>query len=105
MKVAKRKVTKKLPNDLDRVASSKAFASLAAGPSHVETMLHIYWSGYNDSRDVRDGSKGHLMQRDKVTANLGLDCAVEPGFTEAEMQLIAYAAKIAALKCLTARKR
>lgn len=45
------------------------------------------------------------MQRDKVTADLGLDAAPVPGFTEAEMQMITSAAKIAAIKCLRARAR
>lgn len=88
-----------------KTINPRAFSSLDAGPPHAETMIHVYWSGYRDARDARDGGRGHLMQRDKVVANLGLDEAVEPGFTEAEMQTIAYAAKMAALKCLTARRR
>lgn len=38
-------------------------------------------------------------------ADLGLDAAPVPGFTEAEMQMITSAAKIAAIKCLRARAR
>ena len=86
-----------------KTVGPKAFASLDAGPSHVETMIHVYWSGYRDARDARDGNKGHLMQRDKITANLGFDQAIEPGFSPDEIQAIAYAAKMAALKCLRER--
>jgi len=67
-------------------------------------MLHVYWSALGDARDVREGDQGHRMQRDKVTASLGLDRAPDPGFTEAEMQDITFAAKMAALKCLRVRK-
>lgn len=102
---AKRKPRTKRAPAWTKTVNPKAFASLDAGPAHVETMIHVYWSGYGDARDVRDGGAGHRMQRDKVTASLGLDQAVEPGFTEAEMQSIAYAAKMAALRCLTARRR
>lgn len=91
--------------DVDLGALAGAFASLDAGPAHVETMIHVYWTGRGDARDARDGGAGHRMQRDKITASLGIDAPVEPGFTEPEMQSIAYAAKIAALKCLRARRR
>jgi hypothetical protein len=66
-------------------------------------MIHVCWSGYGDARDVRDGGMGHRMMRDKVTANLGFDQAIEPGFSEEEMQTITYAAKMAALKCIRTR--
>jgi len=85
---------------------SKACTDLVredAGPAHVETKIHVYWSSYGDERDTRDGSHGHRIIRDRVTASLGLDHALEPGFSPNEMQIIAYAAKKAALKCLRAR--
>ncbi len=96
--------TKNVPAWIDAVNPS-AFKSISAGPPHVETMLHVYWSGYRDARDVRDGGMGHLMVRDKVTADLGFDHTIEPGFTSDEMQKIAFAAKMAALKCLSARRK
>ncbi|MCC7024654.1 MAG: hypothetical protein IT338_17635 [Thermomicrobiales bacterium] len=82
----------------------RAFASMDAGGGQ-ETVLHVYWSAIGDARDAREGRHGHRMQRDKVAVSLGLDRAPDPGFTPAEMQSIAYAAKIAAIKCLMARRR
>lgn len=82
----------------------KAFASLDGARGQEEVMIHVYWSAMGDARDARDGGRGHLMQRDKVTACLGLDRAPVPGFTEDEMQRIAFAAKMAAIKCLRLRK-
>jgi hypothetical protein len=101
---AKRKTPTKHTPEWTKTVNPKAFASLDAGPAHVESMIHVYWSGYGDARDARDGGMGHRMMRDKVTASLGLDHAVEPGFTEDEMQAITFAAKLAALKCLGARR-
>lgn len=100
----RRSPTKRVPR-WTKTVNPKAFASLDAGPAHVESMIHVYWSGYGDARDARDGGMGHRMIRDKVTASLGLDHAIEPGFTGNEMQTIAFAAKMAALKCLRARRR
>lgn len=84
--------------------SPRAFASLDAGGSQ-ETMIHVYWSALGDARDAREGGHGHRMQRDKIGVSLGLDAAPEPGFTPVEMQEIAFAAKMAALKCLRGRRR
>jgi len=103
--ITKRKSSTKRAPAWTKIVNPKAFASLDAGPSHEETMIHVYWSGYGDARDAREGGMGHRMQRDRVTASLGLDHCPDPGFTEAEMQTIAYAAKIAAIKCLRMRKR
>ena len=103
--IAKRKPSMKRAPAWTKTVNPEAFASLDAGPAHVESMIHVYWSGYGDARDARDGGMGHRMMRDKVTASLGLDHAIEPGFSEEEMQAITYAAKIAAMKCLTARRR
>jgi hypothetical protein len=101
----KRKTAKKrAPSWIEQV-NPQAFASLDAGGTHEETMIHVYWSGYRDARDIREGGMGHRMQRDKVTASLGLDRCPDPGFTPDEMQTIARAAKFAAIKCLTARAR
>lgn len=100
---AKRKTSVKRAPAWTKTVNPKAFASLDAGPAHVESMIHVYWSGYGDARDARDGGVGHRMMRDKVTASLGFDQAIEPGFSEEEMQTIAYAAKMAALKCIRTR--
>lgn len=86
-----------------RKVNPHAFASLDAGGDQ-ETMIHVYWSALGDARDLREGGRGHLMQRDRVSASLGLDCAPDPGFTNDEMQSITFAAKMAALKCLRQRK-
>ena len=66
-----------------------------------ECLIHVYWSGLNDPGDK---GKGHLLQRNKVMVDLGLDRAPSPSFTNQEMQQIAFAAKMAALKCLQDRK-
>jgi hypothetical protein len=82
----------------------KAFASCDANGGQ-ETMIHVYWSALGDVRDTREGGHGHRMQRDRVSASLGLDRAPVPGFTPDEMQTITHAAKMAALKCLSERSR
>ena len=104
MRTAKHPKAKRAPA-WTKTVNPKAFASLDAGPAHEETMIHVYWSALGDARDRREGGLGHRMQRDRVTASLGLDHAPDPGFTEAEMQSIAYAAKMAALKCLRLRSK
>jgi hypothetical protein len=105
---AKRKTTTKRSTKRapawTKTINPKAFASLDAAGGK-ETMIAVYWSGYGDARDARDGGMGHRMQRDKVIASLGLDRCPDPGFTPEEMQSIAYAAKMAALKCLRLRGR
>lgn len=65
-----------------------------------EVMLHVYWSALNDKDD--DG-RGHLVQRDRVTADLGLDVVPDPPFTPDEMQKIMFAAKFAAKTQLARR--
>lgn len=101
----KRKIKKPDPVELPwwTTVNPKAFASHDAGGGQ-ETMIHVYWSALGDARDLREGGRGHLMQRDRVSASLGLDCAPDPGFTSDEMQTITRAAKMAALKCLRMRK-
>lgn len=103
MKPIVMKPVRNKPSTLQRRA--KAFASLDGGQPKEEVMIHVYWSALGDARDKREGDHGHRMQRDKVTASLGLDRAPDPGFTEAEMQSITYAAKMAAIKCLRQRGR
>ncbi len=103
---AKRKTTtttKRAPA-WTKTVNPKAFASLDAARGTEEVMIHVYWSALGDARDKREGGHGHRMQRDKATASLGLDCAPVPGFTEAEMQSITFAAKMAAIKCLRLRR-
>lgn len=87
-----------------KTVNLQAFSSIGSGLPQ-EVMIHVYWSARGDARDAREGGRGHLMQRDKVTADLGLDLAPDPGFTEAEMQTITYAAKTAAIKCLRLRRK
>jgi hypothetical protein len=87
-----------------KTVNPNAFASCDAG-GRQETMIHVYWSALGDARDAREGNNGHRMQRDKVSASLGLDSAPDPGFTPDEMQTITRAAKMAALKCLRERAR
>jgi hypothetical protein len=49
---------------------------------------------------------GHRRaHRYKVTVSLGLDHAIKPDFIKDEMQAIAYAAEMAAMKCLAVRRR
>jgi hypothetical protein len=67
-----------------------------------ECMIHVAWSGLHDRGD--DG-RGHLVQRGKVTADLGLDHVPDPPFTNEEMQEITRAAKFEALKCLRRRPK
>ncbi len=45
----------------------------------------------------------HMVHRGQVTADVGLPCP-EPPPTSEEMQQVAYAAKMAMLKCLRKRK-
>ena len=65
-----------------------------------EVMLRVSWSCLNHA----DGQPQHA-RRGEVMLDLGLEKAPEPEFTRDEMQSIAYAAKIAALKALARRKR
>jgi hypothetical protein len=75
------------------------------GPSYAEEcLIHVYWSGLRDRKGLTEGDS-HLIQRGKVSADLGLEGIPDPPFTSAEMQEITFAAKIQALKCLRARKR
>lgn len=80
-----------------------AFKNLGPVKGAVEYMLRVGWTGVNDPGD--DG-RGHLVMRDMVTVDLGIDPddKRKPPFTRGEMQSIAFAAKMAALKCLFARK-
>ena len=67
-----------------------------------EFMLHVYWSGLDDGGD--DG-RGHLIRRGAVTADVGLENFPNPPPTDAEMQQVMFAAKMALLKILRQRKR
>jgi hypothetical protein len=80
-----------------------AFKNLGPRKGAIEYMLRVGWTGVNDPGD--DG-RGHLVMRDMVTVDLGIDPGDKrrPPFTWEEMQSIAFAAKMAALKCLFARK-
>lgn len=98
-----RKVTKR-PPAWTKTVNPQSFASCDANGGQ-ETMIHVYWSALGDARDAREGNNGHRMQRDRVSASLGLDRAPDPGFTPDEMQTIARAAKMAAIKCLGERAR
>jgi len=91
---------------VEKLVERGAFASLSgpSGDKREECMIVVAWTGLNDARDKREGGHGHLMMRDRVMADLGLEAVPVPGFTNEEMQLITFAAKMQALKCLTARK-
>lgn len=65
-----------------------------------EVMLRVSWSCLNHA----DGQQQHC-RRDEVMLDLGLEKLPDPSFTNDEMQRIAFAAKMAALKALSARKR
>jgi len=65
-----------------------------------EALLHVYWTSHTD----KDGGRsGHLTMRGKVSIDLALEAS--PEFTPAEMEQIAFAAKMQAAKCLRARRR
>lgn len=72
---AKRKTTTKRAPAWTKTVNPDAFASLDAARGTEEVMIHVYWSALGDARDKREGGHGHRMQRDKATANLGLDCS------------------------------
>ncbi len=65
-----------------------------------EVMLRVSWSCLNHP----DGQQQHC-RRDEVMLDLGLEQVPDPAFTNDEMQRIAFAAKIAALKALRSRPK
>ena len=65
-----------------------------------EVMLRVSWSCLNHA----DGQPQHC-RRGEVMLDLGLEQVPDPELTGEEMQRIAFAAKMAALKVLSARKR
>jgi hypothetical protein len=71
------------------------------GRAIAKCLLHVYWTGLHDPADP---GQGHLLQRGKVSADLGLDAVPNPPFTNEEMQQIMFAAKMQAIKCLRARR-
>lgn len=73
----------------------------AARPDRHEVMLHVYWSCLDVFSRAKDNS--HLIQRGKVTADLGLDKIPDPPFTNDEMQAIMFAAKMEAIRMLSLR--
>lgn len=78
------------------------FKSLTGLQVGREFLLHVYWSGLDDGGD--DG-RGHLMQRGKVTCDMGLENFPDPPPTDDEMQKVTFAAKMAMAKVLRERKR
>ena len=69
-------------------------------PSYAsEVMLRVSWSVLNHA----DGQPQHT-RRGEVMLDLGLEAAPSPDLTSAEMQEVAFAAKIAALKALAKRR-
>jgi len=78
------------------------FKSLTGLQVGKEFLLHVYWSGLDDGGD--DG-RGHLMQRGKVTCDMGLENFPDPPPTDDEMQKVTFAAKMAMAKVLRERKR
>lgn len=65
-----------------------------------EVMLRVSWSVLNH----HDGQPHHA-RRGEVMLDLGLESAPDPELTRDEMQQIAFAAKIAALKILGRRPK
>lgn len=65
-----------------------------------ETLIHVYYTRWSPD-DFDD--RGHLLQRGKVSADLGLETGAGVDFANEEMQRIAQAAKFAAIKCIAAR--
>jgi hypothetical protein len=99
------KVSSKRKNgreEIERLNRDGAFKNLGPNRDAQEVMIHVYWSALNYGDD---DDRGHLMQRGKVAADLGLDAVPDPPFTRDEMEIITRAAKLQALKCLGARKR
>lgn len=90
-----------MADEVKRLAKSGAFASLSGDQRRggEECLIHVYWTGHTRG----GGESGHLVQRGKVSADLGLDAIPSPPFTGEEMQSITRAAKMAAIRCL--RKR
>jgi hypothetical protein len=84
------------------LARKGTFKNLGPVRGAQECMLHVYWSGLGDAGD--DG-RGHIVQRGRVTADLGYDGVPDPPFTDEEMQDIMRAAKMEAGRCLARRKR
>lgn len=93
----------RLPIDpVQQLAANNPFKRLGPVKGAVEFMLTVYWSGLNDGDD--DG-RGHLMQRGRVTADMGLENFPDPPPTAEEMREVMFAAKMAMLKVLRKRKR
>lgn len=65
-----------------------------------EVMLRVSWSCLNHP----DGQPQHA-RRGEVMLDLGLEAAPDPELTADEMQRVAFAAKIAALKALGTRPK
>ena len=67
-----------------------------------ECLIGVFWTALNDPDDK---GRGHNHFRGMTTADLALDQAPRPGFTNEEMQCICRAAKFEAQKCLILRKK
>ena len=66
-----------------------------------ETMIRVAYSRWRPGCD--SGTDGHSVRRGEVIADLGLETDAGKDFTNDEMQLIARAAKFAAIDCIRAR--
>lgn len=95
-------VKRNKPNVKQYGLKKNPFESLTGLAVGKEFLLHVYWSGLDDGGD--DG-RGHLVQRGKVTADVGLENFPDPPPTAEEMQQVMFAAKMALLKILRQRKR
>jgi len=92
-------------SDRKRVETEHAVVPPSPAPARKasyasEVMLRVSWS----CLDHADGQPQHC-RRGEVMLDLGLEQMPNPEFTGEEMQRIAFAAKMAALKALSARKR
>lgn len=85
------------------LASRRVFSSLTQSPHGERTPEYVIRVSWSAAFDPDDKGEGHRIRRGEVTANLGIEGIIQP-FTAREMQDITFAAKMAAARCLRARK-
>lgn len=87
-----------LPDQTGIVAPPRRTTEVSSDLGFNEVLLHVYWT-------TNAGGNNHFNMLNKVSADLGLTEPPSPPFTREEMEKIMFAAKMAALKCVYARKR
>ena len=85
---------------MNEASRKKPSPSEMGGYTGEECLIHVYWTAR-----MPGGGMSHHVMRGRVSADLGLVRVPDPPFTNEEMQAITFAAKMAALKCLSHRKR